>query len=168
MFQVARTLMITSIPGEISDPGLITKHFQYAQPSIFKWHHSLCLILTISFYWTPFAPFASEAYPSCTVTDVRFCFDVHMLMRLDLERYSEWNGRERCSLWTVWDWCLRLIFGILQAQGNERQIVFCHKGSKGGKDLDQDSSVCSDLLLWHLWFWKGNLINTTGISVMHR
>uniref|UniRef100_A0A8C6PN84 Transmembrane protein 63C n=1 Tax=Nothobranchius furzeri TaxID=105023 RepID=A0A8C6PN84_NOTFU len=53
--KVSRTLMITSIPREISDPGLITKHFH-------------------------------EAYPSCTVTDIRFCFDVHKLMKLDLER----------------------------------------------------------------------------------
>lgn len=29
VLQVARTLMITSVPREISDPGLITKHFQY-------------------------------------------------------------------------------------------------------------------------------------------
>uniref|UniRef100_A0A6Q2X5X2 Transmembrane protein 63C n=1 Tax=Esox lucius TaxID=8010 RepID=A0A6Q2X5X2_ESOLU len=28
-----------------------------------------------------------EAYPSCTVTDIRFCFNVHKLMRLDSERY---------------------------------------------------------------------------------
>ncbi|TMS21425.1 Calcium permeable stress-gated cation channel 1 [Larimichthys crocea] len=56
--KVARTLMITSIPREISDPGLITKHFH-------------------------------EAYPSCTVTDIRFCYDVHKLMRLDLERWMQ-------------------------------------------------------------------------------
>ncbi|KAG7238555.1 hypothetical protein INR49_030828 [Caranx melampygus] len=62
--KVARTLMITSIPREISDPGLITKHFQYL-----------------------------EAYPSCTVTDIRFCFDVHKLMRLDLERRKAMKGR---------------------------------------------------------------------------
>uniref|UniRef100_A0A8C9Y774 Transmembrane protein 63C n=1 Tax=Sander lucioperca TaxID=283035 RepID=A0A8C9Y774_SANLU len=60
--KVARTLMITSIPREISDPGLITKHFH-------------------------------EAYPSCTVTDIRFCFDVHNLMRLDLERRKAMKGR---------------------------------------------------------------------------
>lgn len=36
MLQVARTLMITSIPKEISDPGLITKHFQYTFPSTFN------------------------------------------------------------------------------------------------------------------------------------
>uniref|UniRef100_A0AAX7T599 Transmembrane protein 63C n=1 Tax=Astatotilapia calliptera TaxID=8154 RepID=A0AAX7T599_ASTCA len=60
--KVARTLMITSIPKEISDPGLITKHFH-------------------------------EAYPSCTVTDIRFCFDVHKLMRLDLERRKAMKGR---------------------------------------------------------------------------
>ncbi|XP_033967946.1 calcium permeable stress-gated cation channel 1 isoform X2 [Pseudochaenichthys georgianus] len=59
---VARTLMITSIPREISDPGLITKHFH-------------------------------EAYPSCTVTDIRFCLDVHNLMRLDLERRKAMKGR---------------------------------------------------------------------------
>ncbi|TNM95471.1 hypothetical protein fugu_016554 [Takifugu bimaculatus] len=60
--RVARTLMITSIPREISDPGLITKHFH-------------------------------EAYPSCTVTDVRFGFDVHKLMRLDSERRKAMKGR---------------------------------------------------------------------------
>uniref|UniRef100_A0A8D2ZQG7 Transmembrane protein 63C n=1 Tax=Scophthalmus maximus TaxID=52904 RepID=A0A8D2ZQG7_SCOMX len=60
--KVARTLMITSIPREISDPGLITKHLH-------------------------------EAYPSCTVTDIRFCFDVHKLMRLDLERRKAMKGR---------------------------------------------------------------------------
>ncbi|KAM7402987.1 hypothetical protein PAMA_003761 [Pampus argenteus] len=60
--KVARTLMITSVPREISDPGLITKHFH-------------------------------EAYPSCTVTDIRFCFDVHKLMMLDLERRKAMKGR---------------------------------------------------------------------------
>ncbi|XP_041827930.1 calcium permeable stress-gated cation channel 1 isoform X2 [Melanotaenia boesemani] len=60
--KVARTLMITSIPREISDPGLITKHFH-------------------------------EAYPSCTVTDIRFCFDVQKLMKLDLERRKAMKGR---------------------------------------------------------------------------
>ncbi|XP_071402675.1 calcium permeable stress-gated cation channel 1-like [Centroberyx affinis] len=60
--KVARTLMITSVPREISDPGLITKHFH-------------------------------EAYPSCTVTDIRFCFNVHKLMRLDLERRKAMKGR---------------------------------------------------------------------------
>uniref|UniRef100_A0A6Q2WXG5 Transmembrane protein 63C n=1 Tax=Esox lucius TaxID=8010 RepID=A0A6Q2WXG5_ESOLU len=47
---------------EISDPGLITKHFH-------------------------------EAYPSCTVTDIRFCFNVHKLMRLDSERRKAMKGR---------------------------------------------------------------------------
>uniref|UniRef100_A0A8C8G0D9 Transmembrane protein 63C n=1 Tax=Oncorhynchus tshawytscha TaxID=74940 RepID=A0A8C8G0D9_ONCTS len=60
--KVARTLMITCIPREISDPGLITKHFH-------------------------------EAYPSCTVTDVRFCFNVHKLMMLDSERRKAMKGR---------------------------------------------------------------------------
>ncbi|KAM3870867.1 calcium permeable stress-gated cation channel 1 [Diretmus argenteus] len=60
--KVARTLMIICIPREISDPGLITKHFH-------------------------------EAYPSCTVTDIRFCFDVHKLMKLDLERRKAMKGR---------------------------------------------------------------------------
>uniref|UniRef100_A0A8C2BF48 Transmembrane protein 63C n=1 Tax=Cyprinus carpio TaxID=7962 RepID=A0A8C2BF48_CYPCA len=60
--KVARTLMITSIPREISDPGLIAKHLH-------------------------------EAYPSCTVTDIRFCFDVQKLMRLDSERRKAMKGR---------------------------------------------------------------------------
>uniref|UniRef100_A0AAV2JHL3 Transmembrane protein 63C n=1 Tax=Knipowitschia caucasica TaxID=637954 RepID=A0AAV2JHL3_KNICA len=60
--KVARTLMITSVPREISDPGLLTKHFH-------------------------------EAYPSCTVTDIHFCFDVHKLMKLDLERRKAMKGR---------------------------------------------------------------------------
>ncbi|XP_053701952.1 calcium permeable stress-gated cation channel 1 [Synchiropus splendidus] len=60
--KVARTLMITCIPREISDPGLITKHLH-------------------------------EAYPSCTVTDIRFCFDVQKLMRLDVERRKAMKGR---------------------------------------------------------------------------
>ncbi|XP_019721065.1 osmosensitive cation channel TMEM63C isoform X1 [Hippocampus comes] len=60
--KVARTLMITSIPRDISDPGLITKHLH-------------------------------EAYPSCTVTDIRFCFDINKLMRLDLERRKAMKGR---------------------------------------------------------------------------
>uniref|UniRef100_A0A8C2IS76 Transmembrane protein 63C n=1 Tax=Cyprinus carpio TaxID=7962 RepID=A0A8C2IS76_CYPCA len=60
--KVARTLMITSFPREISDPGLITKHLH-------------------------------EAYPSCTVTDIRFCFDVQKLMKLDSERRKAMKGR---------------------------------------------------------------------------
>uniref|UniRef100_A0A9J8CQJ1 Transmembrane protein 63C n=2 Tax=Cyprinus carpio TaxID=7962 RepID=A0A9J8CQJ1_CYPCA len=57
-----RTLMITSVPREISDPGLITKHLH-------------------------------EAYPSCTVTDIRICFDVQKLMKLDSERRKAMKGR---------------------------------------------------------------------------
>uniref|UniRef100_A0AAQ6A579 Transmembrane protein 63C n=1 Tax=Amphiprion ocellaris TaxID=80972 RepID=A0AAQ6A579_AMPOC len=34
-----------------------------------------------------------EAYPSCTVTDISFCFNVHKLMRLDLERRKAMKGR---------------------------------------------------------------------------
>uniref|UniRef100_A0A673KE35 Calcium permeable stress-gated cation channel 1-like n=1 Tax=Sinocyclocheilus rhinocerous TaxID=307959 RepID=A0A673KE35_9TELE len=60
--KVARTLMITSVPREISDPSLITKHLH-------------------------------EAYPSCTVTDIRFCFDVQKLMKLDSERRKAMKGR---------------------------------------------------------------------------
>ncbi|XP_066537235.1 calcium permeable stress-gated cation channel 1 [Hoplias malabaricus] len=60
--KVARTLMITNIPREISDPGLITKHLH-------------------------------EAYPSCTVTDICFCFDVQRLMKLDSERRKAMKGR---------------------------------------------------------------------------
>ncbi|XP_067152964.1 calcium permeable stress-gated cation channel 1 isoform X2 [Apteryx mantelli] len=60
--KVARTLMVTRIPKEISDPSLIIKHFH-------------------------------EAYPSCTVTNVQFCFDVRKLMKLDAERRKAMKGR---------------------------------------------------------------------------
>ncbi|XP_069494112.1 calcium permeable stress-gated cation channel 1 isoform X1 [Ambystoma mexicanum] len=60
--KVARTLMITQMPKEISDPSLVIKHFH-------------------------------EAYPSCTVTDVQFCFDVRRLMKLDAERRKAMKGR---------------------------------------------------------------------------
>uniref|UniRef100_A0A8C5WGN2 Transmembrane protein 63C n=1 Tax=Leptobrachium leishanense TaxID=445787 RepID=A0A8C5WGN2_9ANUR len=60
--KVARTLMITRIPQDISDTSLIIKHFH-------------------------------EAYPSCTVTDVQFCYDVQRLIKLDLERRKAMNGR---------------------------------------------------------------------------
>ncbi|KAM4690695.1 calcium permeable stress-gated cation channel 1 isoform 2-T2 [Rhinophrynus dorsalis] len=60
--KVARTLMVTHIPLEISDVSLITKHFH-------------------------------EAYPSCTVIDVQFCYDVRYLMKLDTERRRAMKGR---------------------------------------------------------------------------
>uniref|UniRef100_A0A803YG80 Transmembrane protein 63C n=1 Tax=Meleagris gallopavo TaxID=9103 RepID=A0A803YG80_MELGA len=60
--KVARTLMVTHIPMEITDPSLIIKHFH-------------------------------EAYPSCTVTNVQFCFDVRKLMKLDAERRKAMKGR---------------------------------------------------------------------------
>lgn len=52
------------------------------------------------------------------------------------------------------DSCLRTLW-FFQAQGDERQAVFCHKGPKGGKNHHQDSPVCSDLLLWHMRLWEG-------------
>ncbi|XP_019374296.1 PREDICTED: calcium permeable stress-gated cation channel 1 [Gavialis gangeticus] len=60
--KVARTLMVTRIPKEITDPSLIIKHFH-------------------------------EAYPSCTVTNVQFCFDVRKLMKLDAKRRKAMKGR---------------------------------------------------------------------------
>lgn len=39
---------------------------------------------------------------------------------------------------------------VFQAEGNERKTVFRHKGSKGWEDLNQDSSVRTDILLRHL------------------
>ncbi|XP_072895213.1 calcium permeable stress-gated cation channel 1 isoform X1 [Hemitrygon akajei] len=60
--KVARTLLISQIPKDITDASLIIKHFH-------------------------------EAYPSCTVTDVHFCFDVRALMKLDCERRKAMKGR---------------------------------------------------------------------------
>uniref|UniRef100_A0A3Q1FW74 Transmembrane protein 63C n=1 Tax=Acanthochromis polyacanthus TaxID=80966 RepID=A0A3Q1FW74_9TELE len=90
--KVARTLMITSIPREISDPGLITKHFH-------------------------------EAYPSCTVTDIRFCFNVHKLMRLDLERRKAMKGR---------------LYFASKAQKEGKIMIKTHPCCKSGKvDAEQ-------------------------------
>uniref|UniRef100_A0A669PLY5 Transmembrane protein 63C n=1 Tax=Phasianus colchicus TaxID=9054 RepID=A0A669PLY5_PHACC len=36
---------------------------------------------------------SNEAYPSCTVTNVQFCFDVRKLMKLDAERRKAMKGR---------------------------------------------------------------------------
>ncbi|XP_028930498.1 calcium permeable stress-gated cation channel 1 isoform X1 [Ornithorhynchus anatinus] len=60
--KAAKTLMVTHIPKEISDPSLILKHFH-------------------------------EAFPSCTVTNVQFCFDVRKLMKLDALRRKAMKGR---------------------------------------------------------------------------
>ncbi|XP_063146225.1 calcium permeable stress-gated cation channel 1 isoform X1 [Candoia aspera] len=60
--KLARTLMVTRIPKEITDTSLVIKHFH-------------------------------EAYPSCTVTGVQFCSDVHRLMKLDSERRKAMKGR---------------------------------------------------------------------------
>uniref|UniRef100_A0A8C1I374 Transmembrane protein 63C n=2 Tax=Cyprinus carpio TaxID=7962 RepID=A0A8C1I374_CYPCA len=38
-------------------------------------------------------PHFCEAYPSCTVTDIRICFDVQKLMKLDSERRKAMKGR---------------------------------------------------------------------------
>lgn len=57
LLQVARTLMITSIPREISDPDLITKHLQWVKSSdllstelqlLLDLHISAYLILNVS------------------------------------------------------------------------------------------------------------------------
>lgn len=146
VLQVARTLMITSIPREISDPGLITKHFQYKPTPVFHQSDQLRNLILQHFH-PPFAPFPSEAYPSCTVTDVRFGFNVHRLMRLDSERYSQRGvaGASECV-----DTLVPEVRCVFQAEGNERKAVFCHEGSKGREDLNQDSSVRTDILLRHL------------------
>lgn len=60
-------------------------------------------------------------------------------------------------------WLLSEDTVVFQAQGNERQAVFCHKGPEGGKNHDQDSSVCSDLLLWRLRLWKGKICSYPSV-----
>lgn len=82
-----------------------------------------------------------------------------------------WRGTVSASDWgsvVLWtrDWGCR----VLQAQGNERQALFCHKGPKGREDPDQDTSLCSDILLWHLRLWKGIVFYHLSVlaAVMHR
>lgn len=70
-------------------------------------------------------------------------------MRLDSERCREHGvaGVSACvaTLALVPD-----VHCVFQAEGHERKTVFRHKGSKGREDLNQDSSVCTDILLRHV------------------
>ncbi|XP_043840226.1 calcium permeable stress-gated cation channel 1 isoform X2 [Dromiciops gliroides] len=60
--KTTKTLMITYLPKDISDPAIIIKHFH-------------------------------EAYPSCTVTKVHFCYDLRKLIELDNQRHHAMKGR---------------------------------------------------------------------------
>ncbi|XP_016283828.1 calcium permeable stress-gated cation channel 1 isoform X2 [Monodelphis domestica] len=59
---MTKTLMITYIPKEISDPEIIMKHFH-------------------------------EAYPTCKVVGVYFCYDLQKLIELDNQRQYAMKGR---------------------------------------------------------------------------
>ncbi|KAI2654568.1 Calcium permeable stress-gated cation channel 1 [Labeo rohita] len=65
----------------------------------FLWLHSIFALLYFYCAWPIIhhdwntERMRSEAYPSCTVTDIRFCFDVQKLMKLDLERRKAMKGR---------------------------------------------------------------------------
>uniref|UniRef100_A0A3P8ZQC1 Transmembrane protein 63C n=1 Tax=Esox lucius TaxID=8010 RepID=A0A3P8ZQC1_ESOLU len=63
-------------------------------------HHSTCLehkedqkVRALQIFDITKPGVDHEAYPSCTVTDIRFCFNVHKLMRLDSERRKAMKGR---------------------------------------------------------------------------
>lgn len=73
----------------------------------------------------------SEAYPSCTVTDIRFCFDVHKLMRLDLERYGGFYGLEHHSFWSYGS-CLRTL-SFFRRKAMKGRLYFATKAQKEGK-----------------------------------
>uniref|UniRef100_G3W1N8 Transmembrane protein 63C n=1 Tax=Sarcophilus harrisii TaxID=9305 RepID=G3W1N8_SARHA len=60
--QATKTLLVTYLPKEITDPAIIIKHFH-------------------------------EAYPSCTVTKVHFCYDLRRLVELDNQRHHVMKGR---------------------------------------------------------------------------
>ncbi|XP_074146018.1 calcium permeable stress-gated cation channel 1 isoform X2 [Sminthopsis crassicaudata] len=60
--KATKTLLVTYLPKEISDPAIIIKHFH-------------------------------EAYPSCTVTKVHFCYDLRRLIELDNQRHYVMRDR---------------------------------------------------------------------------
>ncbi|XP_072481078.1 calcium permeable stress-gated cation channel 1 isoform X1 [Notamacropus eugenii] len=60
--KTTKTLLITYLPKEVTDPAIIIKHFH-------------------------------EAYPSCTVTKVHFCYDLRKLIELDNQRHHAMKGR---------------------------------------------------------------------------
>lgn len=78
----------------------------------------------------PFAPLPSEAYPSCTVTDVRLGFDVHKLMRLDLERYGKPGAREAAPAP-----CASARFVFSRRKAMKGRLYFATKAQKDGKIL---------------------------------
>uniref|UniRef100_A0A8C8CG44 Transmembrane protein 63C n=1 Tax=Oncorhynchus tshawytscha TaxID=74940 RepID=A0A8C8CG44_ONCTS len=79
--KVARTLMITCIPREISDPGLITKHFHEAYPSCTK------LAMKGRLYFATKAQkegkIMIKTHPCATI----FCCDVCGFEQVDAEQY---------------------------------------------------------------------------------
>lgn len=95
-------------------------------------------------FWCPevlFPPFTSEAYPSCTVTDIRFCFNVHKLMRLDLERYSNCYRLEQRSLWSVWDCCLRMLMSFAGAKRWKAGCILLQRPKRRGRSWSRPIRV---------------------------
>lgn len=81
----------------------------------------------------PSAPFTSEAYPSCTVTDIRFCFDVHKLMKLDLERYCSATATHWTN--TICDHYEGLVWGCFLAGAKQWKAgcILLQKPKKRGR-----------------------------------
>lgn len=82
------------------------------------------------------ASFTSEAYPSCTVTDIRFCFNVHMLMRLDLERYRDHHCLQQKSSPSIWGGVVRgtcACFVFCRRKAMKGRLYFTTKAQKEGK-----------------------------------
>uniref|UniRef100_A0A8C7DED5 Transmembrane protein 63C n=1 Tax=Oncorhynchus kisutch TaxID=8019 RepID=A0A8C7DED5_ONCKI len=80
--KVARTLMITCIPREISDPGLITKHFQYS-----NYDNMEKLAMKGRLYFATKAQkegkIMMKTHPCATI----FCCDVCGFEQVDAEQY---------------------------------------------------------------------------------
>lgn len=92
-------------------------------PGVDRWFNSV-----------PSSIHSSEAYPSCTVIDLRFCFNVHKLMRLDSERYSNYDNMEK--LVTFFCGFVQILVVVFQTEGDERKAVFRHYVPEGGEDHD--------------------------------
>uniref|UniRef100_A0A8C8EJN4 Transmembrane protein 63C n=1 Tax=Oncorhynchus tshawytscha TaxID=74940 RepID=A0A8C8EJN4_ONCTS len=81
--KVARTLMITCIPREISDPGLITKHFQYSNYDNIEKRKAMKGRLYFATMSQKEGKIMIKTHPCATI----FCCDVCGFEQVDAEQY---------------------------------------------------------------------------------
>lgn len=113
----------------------------------------------------------SEAYPSCTVTDIRFCFNVHKLMRLDLERYSNCYRLQQRILWSVWDCCLTMLMCFAGAKRWKAGCILLQRPKRRGRSWSRPTralrySAATSVALKRCFFFNQHYLDQW--VVLHR